>query len=156
MNIIKQNTPTNWARIRPLTHELEQCFGPSWVARWFDDDSRGATTHSVADWSPAVDIVEDDNQYVLRADIPGVDPNDIDITMTDGALTISGTRETQSRNEQDGLKRVERFTGKFFRRFQLPDTADANSIDARSDHGVLIVTIPKQAKAQPRRIKVKS
>jgi HSP20 family protein len=102
-----------------------------------------------------VDIKEEAERFVIHADVPGVDPKDIEVTMEDGVLTIRGERKSESREEQDGWKRVERVSGQFFRRFTLPDTADAEGISATGANGVLEVIIPKQAKAQPRKIQVK-
>ncbi|HZN58769.1 MAG TPA: Hsp20/alpha crystallin family protein [Planctomycetota bacterium] len=127
------------------------------LARAFDErvgrSERGST---IADWVPAVDLREEDSRFVIRADLPGVEPKDIEVTMEDGVLTLRGKRELEHREEREGYRRVERASGTFFRRFTLPDTADAESISARSSQGVLEVTIPKQPKLQPRRITVES
>jgi HSP20 family protein len=119
--------------------------------RGVDDTSAGA----VADWTPAVDIREEDNRFVLEADIPGIEPEDIEITMEDGVLTLKGRREIRARDEANGYRRIERVSGSFYRRFTLPDTADSEAIEARFNHGVLEVSIPKLPKVQPRRIDVK-
>lgn len=116
----------------------------------------GEDSVSAADWSPAVDIREEDDAYVLHADVPGVDPKDIELHMENGVLTLRGERKYESEEEKEGYKRVERMRGTFFRRFSLPDTADADNISARSQNGVLEVRIPKQAKVQPRRIQIES
>jgi HSP20 family protein len=127
------------------------------LARAFDErvgrSERGST---IADWVPAVDLREEDSRFVIRADLPGVEPKDIEVTMEDGVLTLRGKRVLEHREEREGYRRVERASGTFFRRFTLPDTADAESISARSSQGVLEVTIPKQPKLQPRRITVES
>ncbi|MCG8436232.1 MAG: Hsp20/alpha crystallin family protein [Gammaproteobacteria bacterium] len=129
------------------------------INRLFDSFGRyhGTEDNAVAtaDWSPAVDVREEDNRYVLRADLPGVDSKDIDITMEDGSLTIRGSRETSKEEEGEGFRRVERVSGSFYRRFTLPDTADAENISAESKNGVLEIVIPKQPKVQPKRINVK-
>lgn len=116
------------------------------------DNSSVVTSH----WSPAVDIKEEPERFVLLADVPGVDPKAIEITMEDGVLTIKGERALESAEEREGFKRVERARGTFYRRFSLPDTADAERITARGQHGVLEVVIPKQEKVQPRKITVES
>ena len=110
--------------------------------------------HSVADWVPAVDIVEDKDRFVLRADVPGVEPKDIEVSMDGGVLTVAGQRESDSESSEGGVKRIERFSGRFYRRFTLPDTADAENITARSDKGILEVSIPKRPEVQSRRIAV--
>ena len=107
-------------------------------------------------WTPAVDIKEDEKSFTLIADIPGVKPEDIEIQMENGVLSIKGERSTESKVEEEGYKRVERSCGSFERRFNLPDTADAENISANSKHGVLEVTIPKQKKVQARRITIDS
>jgi HSP20 family protein len=109
---------------------------------------------SVADWVPAVDIVEENDRFVLRADVPGVDPKDIDVSMDGGVLSVSGERHSDSESNEEGVKRIERFTGRFFRRFTLPDTADAENIAARCDKGILEVSIPKRPEVRSRRITV--
>lgn len=109
-----------------------------------------------SDWAPAVDIVEEKDRFILRADIPGVAREDIDVSMEDGILTIAGERQTQKHEEAEGVKRFERVSGKFYRRFTLPETAAAEGIAARSANGILEVTIPKQPAVQPRRITVEA
>ncbi len=113
-----------------------------------------ADSASVYNWVPAVDIAELDDRFVLSADVPGVDPASIDVSMVDGALTIRGERVRETDDNEQGVRRIERRTGKFYRRFQLPDTVDADNISARSAHGVLEISIPKQAKPEPRKISV--
>jgi HSP20 family protein len=103
-----------------------------------------------------VDIKEEDNRFLIRADVPGVAAEAIEITMDGGTLSLQGRRETTSEEEKDGLRRVERVSGRFYRRFALPDTADAEGIKADCKDGVLEISIPKQAKSQPRRIQITS
>lgn len=127
------------------------------INRLFDSlggyDDEGGTP--ATDWMPAVDVTEEESRYVLHADVPGVDAKDIDITLENGVLTIRGRREASATDERSGYRRVERSYGAFFRRFTLPDTADAEKISAQSRNGVLELVIPKQPKVQPRRITVK-
>lgn len=113
------------------------------------------TETDTAEWTPSVDISEDDTAYTLHADIPGVNPADIEISMDKGVLTIKGERKTESKEETSNFRRVERVSGSFVRRFTLPDTANADAIEARSEHGVVTITIPKQEQAASRRIEVK-
>lgn len=110
----------------------------------------------VASWVPAIDIREEEKQFVLHADLPGVDPDKIEVTLDSGVLTIRGRRELADREESKGFRRVERVSGEFFRRFALPDTADSQSVKARYTNGVLEVSIPKQAQVLPRRISIES
>lgn len=114
------------------------------------DQSHVVTSH----WRPAVDIKEEADRFVIMADLPGVDPGDIEITMENGVLSIKGERKSEIRDEKEGYKRVERVSGTFYRRFSLPDSADAERIEAKGKDGVLEVSLPKHEKVQPRRIAV--
>jgi HSP20 family protein len=138
-----------WVLVNRLSRDLERIFNAPGEGV---DDSRS----SVVEWLPAVDIKEEDKQFVLHADLPGVEPKDIEITMEKGQLTIRGRRDTESRDDKNGYRRVERVNGEFFRRFSLPDTADAQAIKAKVVNGVLEVVIPKQEAVLPRRINVAS
>ena len=135
-----------WGLMRSLHDDLDRLF----EQRLGMDETAG----SVANWTPPVDIREEENRFVLNADIPGVKPDDIEVTMENGVLTISGSREETTRDEQNGYRRVERVSGRFFRRFTLPDTANAEGIKAKSHDGVLEVIIPKHESVMPRRISV--
>ncbi|OGT81595.1 MAG: heat-shock protein Hsp20 [Gammaproteobacteria bacterium RIFCSPLOWO2_02_FULL_52_10] len=117
-----------------------------------DDNTDVAISH----WRPAVDIKEEDNRFLIRADIPGVDPKDIEITMEEGVLTIKGERTSEKDEKREDYRRVERSRGTFYRRFSLPDTADAEKIVATGKDGVLELVIPKHDKVLPRRITIKS
>ncbi len=110
----------------------------------------------VADWVPAVDIVEEKNRYLIRADVPGVDASDIDVSMDNSVLNISGERHSESRSEDAGVQRIERATGRFFRRFTLPEAADAEGITAKCANGILEVSIAKRPEVQSRRITVEA
>jgi len=112
--------------------------------------------NSLADWVPAVDIVEEKERFVLRADVPGVNPDDIDVSMDSGVLSVSGQRHAVATDEDSGVQRIERATGRFLRRFTLPDTADAENIGARCTNGVLEVVIPKAPEVRARRINVEA
>lgn len=144
MSMIRYNNP--WNLLNTLQRELQPDYN-----RLNEDDASVAT----ANWAPSVDISEDDKAFTLVADIPGVDPKDIDISMEKGVLTIKGERSSENVEEGRNFRRVERQSGQFYRRFTLPDSADADNIEARSEHGVVTVTIPKQEVAVSRRIEVK-
>jgi len=146
MNISPYRRP--WGLMNQLQNELNTIFDGV--------PGQEPETGEVSDWMPAVDIREEQDRFVLHADVPGVDPKDIEITMENGTLTIRGQRVSTKEDKDNGYRRVERVAGQFFRRFVLPDSADAESISAKSNNGVLEVEIPKQEKVQPRRIEVKS
>lgn len=137
-----------WFTLNQLQEEMNRLFERATPA----DAENGSI--ATAAWIPAVDIYEERNRFVLLADIPGVDPKDIDITMEKGILNIRGDRRIDNTEEHEILKRIERPHGIFHRRFVLPDTADAERISARGNNGVLEITIPKHERPQPRRIVV--
>jgi len=134
-----------WSIIDQLRKEMDRAYERS-----------GGEAGSVvtSDWTPAVDIKESDNAFTIIADIPGVDPKDIDVHMENGMLSIRGQRESEKKEEKEGYKRVERSYGSFYRRFTMPDSANPEKISAKSRNGVLEITIPKNEKVQPRKISV--
>ena len=138
-----------FSTIRRLQDEMNRAFGGAAVNA--DDNSTSAISH----WTPAVDIHEEQERYVISADVPGVDPNSIEVTLEQGVLTINGERRSaRSEERAGGARRVERVYGNFYRRFALPDSADAEQVEARSVNGVLEVTIAKKAQPQAQKIKV--
>lgn len=137
-----------WNSMEQLRREMDRMFGQS-------SSTEETSNIATSDWVPAVDIKETEKEFIIHADIPGVDPDDIDVHMEDGMLTIKGERESETKENREGYKRIERQRGTFYRRFSLPDTANAEKISAKSNNGVLEITIPKQEKAQPRKIQVK-
>ncbi len=136
-----------WSLLNQLQRELERTFDTARVA---SPENSVAT----AEWAPAVDIKEESDRYVLVADVPGVSPDNIDITMENGVLTLKGERSTEAKEQNQNYKRVERIYGTFHRRFSLPDTADAEGIAAKCNNGVLEISIPKKASVQPKKIAV--
>ncbi len=115
-----------------------------------EDQSELVTT----DWSPAVDIREEDDRYLLHADIPGVKPEQIEVSLDDGMLTIKGERKLEKSEEKGQYKRVERSHGLFYRRFALPDDVDPDRISATTKDGVLELTLPKSEARKSRKIEV--
>ena len=105
-------------------------------------------------WTPNVDIHEESERFVLVADIPGVDLEAIDISINDGILKISGSRNTGAENESTEIKRRERISGDFERSFHLPDTVDVDAVNASGSNGVLQVVIPKKSVSKPRKIQI--
>jgi HSP20 family protein len=114
------------------------------------------TGQLLADWAPAVDIKEEPNRFVIHADLPGVEAKDIDITLENGVLTLKGQRSTETHEETEKYRRVERVRGSFLRRFALPEAVDAEKVSAKCKDGVLEVIVPKSVAAQPRRISIES
>ena len=136
-----------WSLLDQIRREMD---------RAMDTSTAEGSSVATSDWAPAVDIKEDAESFLIVADIPGVDPKDIEVHMDNGVLTIKGEKESEKKDEREGYKRVERSFGSFYRRFSLPDTADPNGISARSNNGVLEVRIAKQERVQPRKISVGS
>jgi HSP20 family protein len=126
------------------------------VNRLFNNMQGEETSGATANWVPAVDIHEYDDRFALFVDVPGVDAAQVEITLDNGVLTLAGQRTTEkpAGNQTDVPMRIERGSGAFHRRFILPDSIDGEQIKAVGRNGVLEISIPKQAKAQPRRIKV--
>jgi HSP20 family protein len=111
---------------------------------------------SFADWSPSVDIEEDAEKYLIKADLPGVSRDDIDIKLENGMLSIRGEKRTETESDKGGKHhRRERFYGSFSRSFTLPDSIDADKVDAAYKDGVLTLAIPKVEKARPKSIDIK-
>ncbi len=105
-------------------------------------------------WTPAVDIYETDNELVLKADLPEVDPKNVDIQIENGTLTLKGNRTFETEKNGKGYHRIERSYGSFVRAFSLPETVDPENVKADFKNGVLTMTIAKKEVAKPRTIKV--
>jgi HSP20 family protein len=142
-------------------HDLEQdplklMFDRLFEGNLFQSGSTDESSVVTSQWVPRVDIKEEPNRFVLYADIPGVNPEDIEVQMDKGMLTIKGERREESTVETENYSRVERRHGSFHRRFALPDSADPDGISASGQNGVLQITIPKRPETTPRRIQVGS
>lgn len=105
-------------------------------------------------WTPAVDILENENELVLKADLPEVDPKNVGIQIENGTLTLKGERKFQEQRNGRGYHRIERAYGSFVRAFSLPDTVEAEKVKADYKNGVLTVTLPKKEIAKPRTVNV--
>ncbi len=145
MTVINHYEPWTW--LTQLQNELERSRIPA---------AGDSSTVETAQWVPAVDIKEEKDRFLLQADLPGIKPDDIDITMENGVLTIKGERNTKANDKGEGYARIERKHGSFYRRFSLPDAADEAGITAASNHGVLEISIPKAVEVQPKKIAVTS
>lgn len=135
--------------LNQLQREVNRLFETSRLG----DEEMG---NMLADWAPAVDIKEEPAQFVIHADLPGVDIKDIEITLENGVLTLKGQRASEKKEETQQYRRVERVRGTFLRRFSLPDAVDAEKVTAKCKDGVLEVVVPKREAAQPRRIAIES
>lgn len=110
---------------------------------------------TVAEWSPLVDIMEDDKEYVIKAEIPEMKKEDIKLNVHDDVLTISGERKYEKEEQNKKYHRVERAYGSFMRSFTLPEDADGTRVMAEYKDGLLNVHLPKSEKAKPKSIEVK-
>jgi HSP20 family protein len=106
-------------------------------------------------FTPTFEVKETNDQFIVKADMPGVEEKDVDVSLHNGVLSITGTRTAEARNEGDAYYVHERQYGSFSRNFGLPDTADGDKIEASLTNGVLTVTIGKRAEAKPRKIAFK-
>jgi HSP20 family protein len=128
--------------------------------RIFDDAFRGARTGSEDDWAlggtwaPAVDIFEKDGSIVLKAELPGVDPKDVDVRVENNVLTLRGERKFENEVKREHYHRVERAYGTFSRSFTLPNVVDTEKIKAEYKEGILQVSLPQKEEAKPKQISI--
>lgn len=149
-------TRSNWSGPGLTQDPIKQVFDRLFEGSLFQNGSTDESSVVTSQWIPRVDIKEEPNRFVLYADIPGVDPQDIEVQMDKGMLTIKGERRGEAALESESFSRIERRHGNFHRRFALPDSADPEGISAAGHNGVLQITIPKRPETTPRRIQVGS
>jgi HSP20 family protein len=136
--------------LHSLQHEMNRLFGT-----FLETPGGSGSGSSVGrQWVPAMDLVEREEQFVLRADLPGVREQDVTIEVEDAVLTVAGERHGEHEERREGYHRIERATGSFRRSVTLPEGIDAGSIGARFDAGVLEVTIPKPTHRKPQRVRI--
>jgi HSP20 family protein len=114
-----------------------------------------SSNRQVSAYVPPFEVKENHEAFIVKADVPGVPESEIDIAVHNNVLTISGTRQSEERQEGDSFALYERQYGSFSRSFALPDTADGERVEAKLDSGVLTLTISKKAEAKPRKIALK-
>lgn len=136
-----------------LRSEMDRLFD-----QFFETGLGGRDTSSALStmFTPAMDIYEEDNSLVASFEVPGMNPEDIDINVTGNTLTVSGEKKEESESRREGAYRSERRYGRFFRALELPDDVDAENVSAEYDNGVLKLRIPRSQARQPRRISVKA
>jgi len=111
--------------------------------------------YGLADWAPLTDIYEDDNNFKLKVDLPGIKKEDVKISYSDGQLSISGERKQETENKNSKYHRVERLFGKYYRSFALPKKILEDKIEAEFKDGQLIINIPKSEEAKPKQLEIK-
>jgi HSP20 family protein len=146
MNIIKWDP---FKELEDVSNRLNRIF-----RRSSDSVQSGRESMTVADWSPSADITETDAAYLIKAEIPGVNKQDVKVTVQDGMLTIQGERKMEKEEKGKKFHRVECSYGSFVRSFRMPDDVDENSVNAEFKDGMLNVTLAKSAKAKPKSINV--
>lgn len=147
MSLIRYRNPSVLDDFR---REMNQLFNSDYPSR--DKDSEQL---SQGDWLPAVDIKEEDQRFLVVADVPGFKPEEIDVSIDDnGRLVVKGEQKKETRDEKDNYLRVERRSGSFYRAFYLPDNIDVDGITAKVNHGLMEVSIPKSTKSAGRQINV--
>jgi HSP20 family protein len=144
---------TMWNPFRELD-EVQNRLG-SFFSGTFPRFGNGNGGLKLADWSPQVDITEDDKEYLIKADLPEMKKDEIKVNVTEGVLTISGERKTEKEEKNKKFHRIERSYGTFERSFTLPDDANGAKVAAEFKEGVLRVHLPKNPVAKPKAIEVK-
>ena len=141
-----------WEPVRELTslqNEMNRLF-----TTFFDTPTNGNGETTARRWIPAMDLVETDDHFVLKADLPGLAEGDVNLEVEDNVLTVSGERKAEHEDKREGYVRVERSYGVFRRSLTLPEGIDPEGVTARFDKGVLEVRIPKPEERKPRRVAI--
>jgi HSP20 family protein len=133
--------------LQSLQQEMNRLFGSAF-------DPQDGSVSAARRWIPAMDLVEEDGRYVLRADLPGLSDKDVSIELDNNVLTVSGQRKSEHDERKDGYYRIERASGSFSRSLTLPEGVDPKDIQAQFDNGVLEVVIPKPEERKPHRVAI--
>lgn len=144
---------TSWNPLRELgslESRLDRLFGLTSLTR-----NGGKEAMTVSQWTPLVDIIEDSNEYLVKAELPELKKEDVKVSVENGELTISGERKSEKEEKDKRFHRIERSYGSFIRSFTLPESVNADKVSAEFKDGVLSVHLPKDEKAKPKSIEVK-
>ena len=137
------------AELNSIQNEMNRLFNS-----FFEQPAPGRGNGGARRWMPAMDLVETADHYVLRADLPGLSDEDVNVQLEDNMLTISGERKAEHESEQEGYYRLERAFGAFSRSLTLPDGVEPDGVQAHFDRGVLEIRIPKPAQKKPRQVQI--
>lgn len=142
---------THWrptfGMLEPFRKEMEEM-----MQRFFGEE--GANGQAMKAWAPRVDVEETEKEILVKADLPGVDPKAIEISIESGMLTIRGEKREEKEEREKNYHRVERFSGSFYRAIPLPEGSDPEKVTASSTNGVVTITVPKKAGTSPKKIPV--
>jgi len=151
MNLTRYQRPElawpGFGRLSSLRDELDRLFESPWT-------ELARTSQLLSGWTPALDVHEDKDNFVVQAELPGMKREEIDVSLHDGVLSISGERKTEKKYEEAEVYRTERFFGKFQRTVTLPTPVAADKVKAQYKDGVLTITLPKTEAAKPKQIDV--
>jgi len=151
MNLTRYQRPEvawpGFGRLSSLRDELDRLFESPWT-------ELARTSQLLSGWTPALDIHEDKDNFIVRAELPGMKREEIDVSLHDGALSLSGERKMEQKFEEAEVYRTERFFGKFQRTVSLPAAVAADKVKAQYKDGVLTITLPKTEEAKPKQIDV--
>jgi len=152
MNIVKWNRPSmeNWpsvGRLFDLRDELDRLFDVP-----LSEFSRSSSL--LSGWTPAIDVYEDKDGYTVKAELPGMKREEIQVSLHDGTLSISGERKSETKHEENEMYRSERFFGRFQRTVSLPSAVTTDKVKANYKDGILTITLPKAEEAKPKQIDV--
>lgn len=135
--------------LEPFRKEMENV-----MEKFFGEETLNGRLAALRTWSPRVDVEETDKEILVKADLPGVDPKAVEITVQDGVLTVRGEKKEEKEEKKKNYHCSERFSGSFYRAVTLPPGADAEKVSATSANGVVTIAIPKKPEAQPKKISI--
>jgi HSP20 family protein len=146
MNLVKWDP---FVELEDVSKQLNRIFG-----RFPARAETGSEVLTMADWAPTVDITETDSAYMIKGEIPGVNKEDVKVTIEDGMITMRGERKQEKEEKDKKYHRIERSYGSFLRSFRVPDDVDENAVKAEFKDGMINVTLPKSDKSKPKSINV--
>ena len=141
-------------RLVPYVQRSEHPLATRMLEEFFDDFPFSSVPETKEGWIPSVDILEKDGNLILRAELPGMTEKQIELKLEGNTLTLKGERKMENEDKKNNYHRIESFYGSFTRSFRLPDTVDAEKINAEYKNGVLTVTMPQKPEVRPREIPV--
>lgn len=149
MNQISKRQPL-LSNLAELQKTINRLYDPT-----LNEQDGGLSTLLSSDWVPTIDVKDAGSHYLITADIPGVDPKNVDVSIDNGILTIQGHKETKTKQEGKNYVRVERTKGSFYRSISLPEAVESPKISAKTKNGVLEIIAPKNKNGTRKKIKVK-